>query len=229
MFTLNHPKTKFAVICLAVLPATALAQETAGGDDEPPRMSAELPERLPGTDERAPEPVPRSSAENIGAIDVATLQFGIGHPATSEIIDPIDIDVMPDGVGAPPGSGTYAEGEELYARHCAACHGEDLQGNADLGAAPLIGGRGTLDTDSPVKTVESYWPHASTLFDYTHRAMPINAPGSLSAEEVYAITAYVLGRGEIVSEDFELNAETFSEIEMPNADGFVADPRPDTQ
>jgi S-disulfanyl-L-cysteine oxidoreductase SoxD len=110
-----------------------------------------------------------------------------------------------------------------------ACHGGDLEGNSDLGALRLIGGRDTLDTESPVKTVESYWPHASTLFDYTHRAMPMNAPGSLTADEVYAISAYVLGRAGIVGEDFEMDADSFAEIEMPNVDGFVPDPRPDTQ
>lgn len=229
MFMLNHPKTKLAAVILAALPAIAFAQDTEGADDDVPRMSAELPDRVSGTDERAPEPVPHSSAEEIGEIDVANLKFGVGQPATPEMIDPINIEVSPDGVGAPSGSGTYAEGEELYALHCVACHGGDLEGNSDLGAPRLIGGRDTLDTESPVKTVESYWPHASTLFDYTHRAMPMNAPGSLTADEVYAISAYVLGRAGIVGEDFEMDADSFAEIEMPNVDGFVPDPRPDTQ
>jgi cytochrome c len=233
MSMLEQSKFAPAALILAAMPVMALspmasAQETAGADDTVPRMSAELPERLAGTNERAPEPVPRSSAGDIGEIDIARLQYGIGQPAISQMIDPIDIDVSPDGVGAPPGSGTYSEGEELYAEYCVACHGADLEGNSDLGAPRLIGGRDTLDTANPVKTVESYWPYASTLFDYTHRAMPMNAPGSLSADEVYAISAYILGRAGIVDKDFELNADGFAEIQMPNAYAFVEDPRPAT-
>lgn len=110
-------QTKLAAVILAALPAIAFVQDTEGADDEVPRMSAELPDRVSGTDERAPEPVPHSSAEEIGEIDVANLKFGVGQPATPEMIDPINIEVSPDGVGAPSGSGTYADGEELYALH----------------------------------------------------------------------------------------------------------------
>ncbi|MFZ3585308.1 c-type cytochrome, partial [Loktanella sp. DJP18] len=105
-----------------------------------------------------------------------------------------------------------------------------LMGVSQLGAPQLIGGRGTLATDAPVKTVESYWPYASTFFDYTHRAMPMTEPGSLSADEVYAISAYVLGQAGITSTepDNVLDAASMADIKMPNADGFVLDPRPDT-
>ncbi|WP_411976632.1 c-type cytochrome [Sulfitobacter faviae] len=110
---------------------------------------------------------------------------------------------------------------------CSSCHGENLEGIAELGAPKLIGGRGSLASDKPVKTIESYWPYSSTLFDYVHRAMPLHAPGSLSADEVYAVSAYILGRAGITSDepDAMLDAESMPKVVMPNADGFIADPR----
>jgi cytochrome c len=218
---------------LTILTAAGMAFAAAGiaqeaGDDLVPRQAADLPDLIGDFDERAPETVPDSSASEVAEIDPSAFRFGIGQPATEEEIAAIDIDVMPDGRGAPEGSGTFAEGEELYATHCAACHGQDLGGVEGTGGVALIGGRGTLDTDAPVKTVESYWPHASTLFDYTHRAMPFNNPGSLSPDEVYAISAYILGRAGILDEGAEMNAETFGQIEMPNVNGFYLDPRPGT-
>ena len=218
---------------VTILAATGAAFAFAGfaqqeGEDLAPRQAADLTETLEDTSERAPKTVPDSSAMDVVEIDPAAFRFGIGQPATEAEIAAIDIDVMPDGRGAPEGSGTFAEGEELYAIQCVACHGEDLGGVEGTGGPALIGGRGTLDTDAPLRTVESYWPHASTLFDYTHRAMPFNNPGSLTADEVYAISAYILGRAGILIEGTEMNAGTFSEIEMPNVDGFYPDPRPDT-
>ncbi|WP_300548750.1 cytochrome c [Roseovarius sp.] len=182
-------------------------------------------------EERAPAGPPRSSAAKVGDIDPAKAHFGVGQPATDMQIAGFNIDAMPDGRGLPPGQGSYAEGEEVYAERCAACHGADLEGNKDIGAPKLIGGRGTLTDAKPVKTVESYWPHASTLFDYVHRAMPMDSPGSLSADEVYAVSAYILGRADIISDDpgTTLDAESMAKVEMPNADGFVSDPRPDVR
>jgi S-disulfanyl-L-cysteine oxidoreductase SoxD len=197
--------------------------------EEVPRTSAALTDTLPETGERAPIPVPESSAEEIDGIDPAADRFGIGQPATEQEIAAVDIDAMPDGRGLPDGHGTFAEGEEVYAQHCASCHGEDLEGMSEIGAPRLIGGRGTLDSDAPVRTVESYWPHASAVYDYVHRAMPLQAPGSLEPDQVYAVTAYILGRAGIVDEDVELDRETLAEIEMPNADGFASDPRPDVE
>lgn len=191
------------------------------------RTSAELPDILDGQGENAPAPVPQSSAEETSDISPEDMKFGVGRPATQDEIAAIDIDVMPDGQGLPDGSGTYAEGEEVYAQQCSACHGTELEGVPDLGAPRLIGGRGTLASDSPVKTIESYWPYASTIFDYVHRAMPMNAPGSLSADEVYAVSAYILGQAGITSTepDATLDAESMADVEMPNMDGFVPDPR----
>ena len=221
---------KLSLLCVLAIAGTgpAIAQETSG-TSEPQRTAAALPERIGEYDERAPAPVPDSSTASIEDIDPADARFGIGQPATEEEIARIDIDAMPDGRGLPPGQGTFAEGEEVYSQSCAACHGANLEGNKDLGAAPLIGGRGTLTDEKPIKTVESYWPYASTLFDYVHRAMPMNAPGSLSADEVYAVSAYILGRADIISDDpgTMLDATSMSEVEMPNEDGFVSDPRPD--
>ena len=165
----------------------------------------------------------------IGSMPLAALArvYQLGETPTAEEIAAIDIDIMPDGTGLPAGSGSYAAGAEVYVDNCAACHGDDLAGIKDVGAPALIGGRGTLDTAPPVKTVESYWPHTSTVFDYIRRAMPLHAPGSLTDDEVYAVTAYILGEGDILPQDVVLDAASFVEIEMPNADGFIPDPRPE--
>jgi len=135
-----------------------------------------------------------------------------------------------DGRGLPQGSGTYAEGQRIYQAKCMACHGEKLEGTK-IGDK-LIGGRGTLVNNrpakAPVKTVESYWPYATTLFDYVKRAMPFNAPGSLSHDEVYALTAYILGEANIVPMGAVMDAVTLPAVQMPNRSGFVSpDPRPD--
>jgi len=154
--------------------------------------------------------------------------FGFGKSASSADIAKIDIDVMPDGRGAPPGSGTYAQGKKVYAGQCASCHGADMAKPVKgTGAAPLRGGRGTLTSGKPKKTVESYWPYASTLFDYTKRAMPFNAPGSMNDNDIYAVVAYILAEGKIISKDTVMNAKALADVKMPNRDGFISDPRPD--
>ncbi len=154
-------------------------------------------------------------------------RFGFGSAVGEAEIAKVDIDVMPDGRGAPPGEGSYQQGKEVYEAKCAACHGPDLQGVKEAGGAPLIGGRGTLDSDSPEKTVESYWPYASTLFDYTKRAMPFDAPGSLTDAEVYAVVAFILAEANIVDRSATMNAEALALVEMPNRNGFIPDSRPD--
>ena len=126
--------------------------------------------------------------------------------------------IPPDGRGLPAGKGTYAEGQRLYAESCAACHGDKL-----------IGGRGTLNTEAPVKTIESYWPYASTIFDYVKRAMPFQAPGSLTDAQVYSVVAYILGEANIVPKNVTLDATSLPKVAMPNRDGFVPDPRPEVE
>lgn len=127
---------------------------------------------------------------------------------------------MPDGRGLPAGSGTVMQGEKVYTEQCAGCHGAKLEGGV---GDRLIGGRGTLAANAgnpPVKTVESYWPYATTLWDYIKRAMPFNMPGSLSSDDVYAVTAYILNQAQIVPDDATMSKETLPKVEMPNRNGF---------
>jgi len=153
-------------------------------------------------------------------------KYDFGTPASAADIAKVDIDVMPDGRGAPPGQGTYAEGKKVYADKCAACHGADMAKPVKgTGAAPLRGGRDTLTSGKPKKTVESYWPYATTLFDYTKRAMPFNDPGSMTDNEIYAVVAYILAEGNVISKDAVMNAKTLPKVKMPNRDGFIAFPQ----
>jgi len=150
--------------------------------------------------------------------------YGIGHPPTNDELKKVDIEILPDGRGLPPGSGTAAAGKQIYAQRCATCHGPTgKEGPQDL----LVGGRGTLAAPKPIKTVGSYWPYATTLWDYIHRAMPFDHPGTLSDDDIYAVTAYVLYLNDIVNENAVLDQKTLPAVQMPNRDGFVPDPRPD--
>lgn len=157
----------------------------------------------------------------------AAEKFGFGTTPSEAEVAAINIDAMPDGRGLPPGSGTVAAGKVVYEERCLACHGADLEGVKEAGGDRLIGGRGSLGTTSMTKTVESYWPYSSTLFDYVRRAMPLNAPGSLTPDEIYAVSAYILARANIIKEDAVMDAQTLAKVEMPNKDGFIPDPRPD--
>ncbi len=161
-------------------------------------------------------------------------RFGFGSAATPADIAKIDIDVMPDGRGAPAGQGTFDEGMRVYNEKCAACHGENLGGVKGTGGAPLVGGRGTLTSGKPKKTVESYWPYASILFDYTKRSMPFDSPGTLTDNEVYAVVAYILAKGNIIDKSTVMNAKTLAAVKMPNRNGFIFNPgggghRPDVR
>jgi len=160
-------------------------------------------------------------------------KYDFGMRASEPEIAAVATAIPTDGKGLPPGRGDYAAGKSVYEAKCAACHGADLKGMAGLpdmpsgGALRLIGGRGTLASANPVLTVESYWPYATTLFDYIRRAMPFSAPGSLSNDEVYAVTAYILAEGNIIEKATVIDAETLLKVQMPNRDGFVPDPRPE--
>jgi cytochrome c len=150
--------------------------------------------------------------------------YGMGRTPTEEDTRALGIMVAPDGTGLPAGSGTAVEGKGVFTARCASCHGQ--RGEGGDGPA-LVGGKGTLATPTPKKTVGSYWPYATTVWDYVNRAMPFNQPGTLSHDEVYAVAAYVLFLNDIVGEEDVLNARSLPLIEMPNRDGFVSDPRPD--
>lgn len=159
-------------------------------------------------------------------VPAETGAYGIGTPATAEEIAGWDIDIRPDGMGLPPGSGSVEDGEMMYEEKCASCHGSFGEG---VGRYPVLaGGEGTLTDARPERTVGSYWPYASTLWDYIHRSMPFPQPQSLTDEEVYAITAYVLYLNDLVEDDFVLTADNLASVEMPNRDGFFFDDRPDT-
>ena len=146
-------------------------------------------------------------------------RYGFGQPLTAREIAGWDIDVKPDGSGLPPGNGTGAIGAALYAQQCAACHGARGEGQP---ANALLGGTGTLATGKPLKTVGSFWPYATTLFDYIRRAMPHHAPQSLKSDEVYALTAFILQMNGIVDANTEINAVTLPKVAMPNRQGFKA-------
>ncbi len=153
--------------------------------------------------------------------------YNFGRPPTPDEIAARDIDVRADGKGLPPGEGSVAQGRAIFAQTCAPCHGDKGQGNL---ADRLVGGFGTLKDRNPVRTVGSYWPYATTLFDYVRRAMPFNAPESLTADQVYAVSAYVLSLNGVVSGDAVLNATNLPKIVMPNRNGFISpDPRPDVR
>ena len=153
-------------------------------------------------------------------------KFNLGEIASKEEVAGWDIDVRPDGLGAPIGSGTALFGEEIYTEQCAACHGDFGEG-ADRWP-PLVGGEDSFASHDPEKTTSSYWPYASTIYDYIYSAMPYGNSQSLSYDETYGIVAYLLYMSDIIEEDFVLSDINIGEIEMPNRDGFLLpDPRPD--
>jgi cytochrome c len=173
-------------------------------------------------------PVPEAASSARSAQAAATL--GIGRAATPEEIAALDIDVRPDGTGLPPGSGTATAGRSVYAARCAACHGAEGEGTP-AGAA-LVGrlpndafSFGAELSAAGMKTVGSYWPYATTLYDYTNRAMPFDRPGSLSADEVYAVVAWMLWKNRIIGEDYRIDRSTLPAVRMPARDRFVRDDR----
>ena len=152
--------------------------------------------------------------------------YGIGRAATPAEISGWNIDIDRYGNNLPPGSGGVSHGHEVFDQQCAACHG--TKGEGGIGDR-LVGGQGTLATPNPVRTVGSFWPYAPTLFDYIRRAMPQNAPQSLSNDDVYAVSAYILHLNGLLPPDATLDAKTLSAIKMPNRGMFVGDSRPDVK
>jgi cytochrome c len=143
----------------------------------------------------------------------------LGRPATPDDIAKADISIPPDGKNLPAGSGSVAQGAMVFQQKCAVCHGANAEGTPS--GDRLVGGIGTLNTPIPIKTVGSYWPYATTVFDYIRRAMPITNPQSLQNDEVYAVTAYILSLDNIVPKDAVLDAQSLPKVQMPNRAGFV--------
>ncbi|MEK7268351.1 MAG: cytochrome c [Nitrospirota bacterium] len=153
-----------------------------------------------------------------------TSGYDLGQPATEAEVKAWNIDVSPTGEGLPPGRGTVKQGAQVYAAKCAACHGPTgIEGPRDR----LIGGQGTLSTAQPIKTVGSFWPYATTLYDYIYRTMPFTAPQSLTPDQVYSVVAWLLYQNGIIPKDTVMDARTVRAVRMPNRGGFVPDPRPD--
>ncbi|MBA2352176.1 MAG: c-type cytochrome [Burkholderiales bacterium] len=142
----------------------------------------------------------------------------LGKPISAEQAAKWDLNVFSDGAGLPPGSGTAVEGSIIYDRQCASCHGEGGRGGA---AEELAGGSHALTSETPDKSIGIYWPYATTIFDFTRRAMPMNAPGSLSADQVYAVTAYLLYANKIIGEKDAMDGQTLPKVKMPNREGFI--------
>ena len=161
-----------------------------------------------------------------GALPAVADDTSIGRTPSAEEIAAWDIDVRPDGQGLPVGSGTAFDGEEIYAERCAYCHGDFGEG---AGRYPvLMGGEDTLASGDPVKTIGSYWPYATTVFDYIRRAMPFGDAQSLTPDELYSLTAFLLYLNDLIDEEDVLDQSTLAAIDMPNRGGFIADNRPDT-
>ena len=141
----------------------------------------------------------------------------LGKPISPAEITAWDINILPDGTGLPPGSGTPAEGARIYSAKCSACHGQEGKGGP---SARLIGGEAVKNMESE-KTIANFWPYATTLFDYIRRAMPWQQPRSLTNQEVYALTAYVLSLNKLIGDSDTMNAQTLPKVRMPNRDGFI--------
>jgi mono/diheme cytochrome c family protein len=182
----------------------------------------------PAQKNHAPAKPPHAAQAAAPAAPAPTPKLGLGREALPAEIKAWSIGVRPDGQGLPPGKGTVRQGDELFQAQCAACHGEFGQGN---GRWPVLaGGQGSLKDDRPEKTIGSFWPDLSTVFDYIHRAMPYGNAQSLQPDEVYALTAYLLYLNDIVKdEDFELSDKNFTSVKLPNAAAFYDDDRETTE
>ncbi|MCP3054908.1 c-type cytochrome [Aurantimonas marianensis] len=208
---------------------TAAAAGEAGSGEAVAEGEAEAEAETSAPEQAASQETPQGEADGAAVAAPAHAApsggpLSLGRPATEAEVAAWDIDIRPDGKGLPVGRGTVAEGEPIFAEQCASCHGDFGEGR---GRWPVLaGGFDTLTRQRPEKTVGSYWPYLSTVYDYVRRAMPFGNARSLSDDEVYALTAYVLYLNDIVTdEEFELSNENFTTIEMPNVDGFIPDTR----
>lgn len=174
-----------------------------------------------------PKVLMATAMATLTATPVLAEKYGLGRTATQDEIAAWDLDVFPDGSNLPEGSGSVEVGEEVFVDNCAVCHGDFAEG---VGNWPkLSGGADTLADEDPLKTVGSYWPYLSTTFDYVRRSMPFGSAQTLSDDDVYGIVAYILYSNDLVEDDFVLSKETFTSVELPNADGFIVDDRAATE
>jgi S-disulfanyl-L-cysteine oxidoreductase SoxD len=158
------------------------------------------------------------------SVAVRAQEFGLGRTPTAEEVRRLDISIPPSGEGLPQASGTVERGKTVYDTQCLRCHGATgREGPQEA----LVGGRGSLVTAKPLKTVGSYWPYATTLWDYVNRAMPFDRPGTLPADDVYAVVAYVLRLNDLIGDGEVMDHTTLPKVRMPNRDGFFPDDRPD--
>jgi len=163
----------------------------------------------------------------LGAVAPAVAQqAGLGKPIAESDIKQWDIAVLPDGSNLPPGSGTPAQGAKIYAVKCSACHGDAGKGGVTPYFPALVGGRPLTDGIDTVKTIANYYAYPTTIFDYVRRAMPYNMPRTLSDDEVYALTAYILSLNKLIGDDAVMDAKTLPQVKMPNRDNFIM-PYPD--
>ena len=221
---LDYGQKKIASLERRIVQASEEASSQSRRAKEEAAVVAELEAKVAEIQAVAEERVARGEplTEAAPAVDG---KYGLGRVALSEEIAAWDVDVLPDGRGLPEGRGDAYTGEEVFAEKCASCHGDFAEGVDNWPV--LAGGFDTLADKDPVKTVGSYWPYLSTVWDYVHRSMPFGEAQTLTADETYAIVAYILYSNDLVDDDFELSDENFAEIEMYNKDGFVIDDRPD--
>lgn len=218
------------VTCIAVVGLLALAG--CGGEEGPAAERAAGPDGSgsPGTDQASLPPIAGGTAP----LEPATAasgqlpdRFGFGQPADSAEIARLDIDVLPDGTGLPPGSGSVSEGAEVYRTQCASCHGPTGRSGAFGALVSPPGERDFLAGRDPSvpTTIGNYWPHATTIFEYVARAMPMQDPGTLSDDEVYAVVAWLLHENGLVEEDAVMGPESLPAVEMPGQGRFIMDDR----
>lgn len=224
-----------ALVVVAVVAAVLLVGDDDGDDEETAQepTAAEAGQEPTESELDPTEPVVADATQQELGISTATVPeagtpapapsppfegaFGFGQEAGEDVVSAIDIDIPPSGAGLPDGSGTPGEGEEVYAAECAACHGET---GREGGLGPvLVSEPGPWQEGMP-RTIGSYWPYATTVYDYINRAMPFDEPGTLDPDEVYAVTAYLLWQNQIIGENDDMNAETLPTVEMPNQPNF---------
>ncbi|MFG1392053.1 c-type cytochrome [Xanthobacter agilis] len=216
-------KSAEALLAAAVAGAVGLAVLPAGADPAAPAKPGTAAQKTGETgklQQAVNVPAPGSAPASAPA---SAPVIGLGRTALPEEIAAWNIDVRPDGEGLPAGAGSVRRGEDLFLQNCATCHGEFGEG---AGRWPVLaGGRGTLQSDRPEKTIGSFWPYASTVFDYVHRAMPFGNNQSLSADDTYAIVAYLLNLNDLVPEDYVLSKDNFPKVDLPNQPNFFDDDR----